>query len=183
MSLEGNRIFLSGELMLDLGAVGKGVALDEIAAFLAQQQTVKGAVISAGGSILTYGSKPEGESWQVGIINPQVTSKSLGVFSLKGQWFISTSGDYERYFEVDDKRYHHIMNPHTGYPAESGVSSVTILCKSGLLSDALSTACFVLGVEEGMELVRQYDAEALFVSTEGEIAMTDGMKKYFSLSN
>ena len=77
-------------------------------------------------------------------------------------------------------RYHHIMNPHTGYPANSGLCSVTIVSDNGLLSDALSTACFVLGAEDGMTLAKQYDVEALFVTTEQEIIMTDGMEKIFT---
>ena len=80
---------------------------------------------------------------------------------------------------MDGVRYHHILNPATGYPADSGVRSVTILCDSGIVSDALSTACFVLGVEEGMALAESYGAQALFVDMEGNIFMTDGMKQFF----
>lgn len=178
IELNDGRISLPKGMRLDLGAVGKGIACDRIVAYL-EEEKVYGAVVSVGGSILTYGEKPDGTPWQVGIVNPRDTASLAGTLSLKGQWFVSTSGDYERYVEVDGKRFHHILNPSTGYPAESGVCSVTILCKSGLLSDALSTACFVMGAEKGMELAESYGAEALFIDEQGNIIMTDGMKAVF----
>lgn len=188
--VEGCLITLPEGIQLDLGAVGKGIALDETYKLLKQQEQVTGAVISAGGSILTYGSKPDGSLWNVGIVNPSDTGRTLGILSVPGGFCIATSGDYERYVEVDGVRYHHILDPRTGMPADSGVKSVTILHKNegeqfencGLLSDALSTACFVLGAEEGLKLAEVFDAEVLFVNTEGEIIMSEGMKQYFHLS-
>lgn len=173
---------LTSPIQIDLGAVGKGIALDRILNVLEEADgTVYGGVISLGGSILTYGDKQDGTPWQVGIVDPFDTDKCLGVLKLFGQWCISTSGDYERYVEVDGVRYHHILDPRTGYPANSGVRSVTILSKSGFLSDALSTACYVLGVEKGMELAQKYQAEALFVDSEGKQYLSEGMKKFFCL--
>ena len=180
--LQNNRIFLPAGMQLDLGAVGKGIALDEIRSFLDGREDVSGAVISAGGSILTYGKKPDGTSWKVAVVNPLNPAESIGYLSVEGKWCVSTSGDYERYVEKDGVRYHHILDPATGYPADGGVSSVTILSENGLLSDALSTACFVLGEEKGSRLAEQYGVEALFVNHEGKIYMTDGMEKYFHLS-
>lgn len=171
-------ILLPAGMSIDLGAVGKGIACDRLRDCL-EQEKVKGAVISVGGSILTYGSKPDGTPWQVGIVNPFDTGSLLGTVALEGEWYISTSGDYERFVEVDGEVYHHIIDPATGYPADSGLKSVTIVCKSGLLSDALSTACFVLGAQEGMELVKSYEAEALFVDASGTIHMTEGMRTIF----
>lgn len=175
------KLSLPAGMQLDLGAVGKGAALDEIAGLLAEREEVTGAVISVGGSILTYGEKPDRSSFKVAIVNPADTSGNIGYLELQGQWCISTSGDYERFVEVDGKRYHHILDPHTGFPSESGVSSVTILSEDGLLSDALSTACFVLGAEEGMALAQNFGAEALFVDNGGNISMTEGMEQYFHL--
>lgn len=182
LTLKEHRFYLPEGMSLDLGAVGKGIALTEIYELLEEKQ-VTGAVISVGGSVLTYGDKPDGTSWKVGIVDPLDTSRNVGILSLPGQWCVSTSGDYERFVEVDGVRYHHIMDPSTGYPADSGVKSVTILTKDGLLSDALSTACFILGEEEGSRLAESYHAEALFVDSDGNITMTDGMKSYFHLSN
>lgn len=185
VSLQGETLYLSKQVQLDLGAVGKGAALQVILDYLKEQKSqnkLDGAVISVGGSVLTFGEKPDGDSFRVGILNPADTSENLGYLSLTGQWCVSTSGDYERFVEVDGVRYHHIINPATGYPADSDVSSVTILTKDGLLSDALSTACFVLGVEEGSALAQKFGAEALFVDKSGKIHMTQGMEEYFHLS-
>lgn len=173
-----NRILLPENMKLDLGAVGKGITCGKLTEYL-EQQKVEGAVISVGGSILTYGSKPDGTPWVVSIIDPENTSDNIGCLTLEGQWCVSTSGSYERYVEVDGVRYHHILNPATGYPSDSGVSSVTVLTKDGLLSDALSTACFVLGEDKGMELAEELDAYVLFVDKEGKLSMSEGMNKYF----
>lgn len=173
------RIFLPAGMRLDLGAAGKGLAMDRILDSL-KDSGISGAVISIGGAVLTYGDKPDHTEWKVGIINPMEPGEYMGILSLKGQWCVSTSGDYERYVEADGIRFHHIMDPATGMPADSGVRSVTILTRDGLLSDILSTACFVLGTEKGLELARQYGAEALFVTAEGETVMTEGMEGLFS---
>lgn len=176
-------VSIPAEMQLDLGAVGKGVALDEIRETLEEHPEVSGAVISAGGSILTYGSKPEGGAWQIAVTDPLAPSESVGILTLDGGYCVSTSGDYERYVEVDGVRYHHILDPRTGSPARSDVAGVTIVTTDGFLSDALSTACFVLGQEEGQKLLEKYDAEGLFIDHEGTITMTEGMQQYFHLSN
>lgn len=179
IGLQEGRVILPEGMELNLGAVGKGIACDRIGAFLREQESVTGAVISVGGSILTYGSKPDASEWKVAIVHPREDGASLGMLSLTGEWYISTSGDYERYVEKDGRRYHHIINPENGYPADSGLCSVTILSKNGLLSDALSTACFVLGPVKGRQLAEMYEAEALFVTNGQELIMTEGMKKIF----
>ncbi len=179
LKLQENTLFLPAEMQLDLGAVGKGIALDSLREYLAENEAVRGAVISVGGSVLTYGEKPDSEPWRVAVVNPTDTGKNLGYLELRGQWCVSTSGDYERYVEVNGTRFHHIIDPATGYPADGDLSSVTVLTDDGLLSDALSTACFILGQEKGMELAESYGAEALLVDCEGNIAMTEGMGQYF----
>lgn len=179
--LEENQILLPENLQLDMGAVGKGIALDEIRGLLSAHKEVSGAVISVGGSVLTYGSKPDGGTWNVGIVNPGEPSENIGILQLTGEWCVSTSGDYERYVEVNGERFHHIIDPATGCPADSGVRSVTILTKNGLYSDALSTACFILGKETGMALAQEFGAEAMFILENGDICMTDGMEKYFKV--
>ncbi|MCM1190444.1 MAG: FAD:protein FMN transferase [bacterium] len=178
--LEDGRLFLPEGVQLDLGAAGKGVAMDEILSFLQENDTITGATISLGGSVLTYGEKPDKSLWRIGVRNPADVSANIGILSLEGQWCISTSGDYERYVELDGVRYHHILDPATGYPADSGVAGVTVLSKNGLLSDALSTACFILGPERGIPLAESYGAEALFVGKDGSLEMSDGMRRYFS---
>lgn len=173
------RIFLPEGMQLDLGAVGKGVALSRLCELLEEQTEITGAVISLGGSILTWGNKPDGSTWKVGIVNPFDTSSNVGILSLEGQWCISTSGDYERYVEAGGVRYHHILDPATGYPAVSSVRGVSILSKDGLISDGLSTACFILGPEKGMALAAEYGVEALFVMEDESIIMSEGIRRYF----
>lgn len=177
LQLDEKCLSASVEMQLDLGAVGKGIALDRLKEYLEGCEEVSGAVISVGGSVLTYGVKADGAPWRVAVVNPVDTSKSLGYLELQGQWCISTSGDYERFVEINGVRYHHIIDPDTGYPADSGLRSVTILSRDGLLSDALSTACFILGQEKGQELAEAYDAEAMFVNQDGTVAMTEGMRR------
>lgn len=179
LELAGDRLFMPEGVQLDLGAVGKGIALNRILRYLEGEEGVTGAVISLGGSVLTYGEKPDGSSWKVGIANPADTTSNIGVLSLEGQWCVSTSGDYERYVEWEGVRYHHILNPATGCPADSGVSGVTVLSRDGFLSDALSTACFVLGTEKGMSLAEEYGAEVLFVGKDGSVTMSRGMEEYY----
>lgn len=180
---EDGKISLADDtLSIDLGAVGKGIGCDEVKAFLQEHSQVSGGVISVGGSIVTYGEKPDGSPWNVAINDPEKSGEDyLGVLALEGEHFVSTSGDYEKYFEQDGVRYHHILDPKTGYPADSGLCSVTVMTENGLLSDGLSTACFVLGLEEGMKLVETYQAEAIFVDKEKQVYCTDGMKELFTL--
>lgn len=162
-------------MTIDLGAVGKGIACDVIKDIL-EEKDIPAAVISVGGSNLIWGRKDNGLNWTVGITHPREDGKYLGYLQLEGGCFVATSGDYERFVTVGEERYHHIMDPETGYPARSGLCSVTIVSDSGLLSDALSTACFVLGKEKGMELAEACGAEALLVEEDGNITMTEGMK-------
>lgn len=172
---------LPAGMQLDLGAVGKGVACDRVSAYLHSRPQVTGAVVAVGGSVVTYGKKPDNSPWKVAVMHPREEGNYLGVLTLTGEHYISTSGDYERYVMVDGVRYHHILDPSTGYPARSGLCSVTIVCDSGLQADALSTACFVLGAERGLALAEKYGAEALFVDEDGVLYMTEGMKEILSL--
>ncbi len=173
------RIFLPEGMELDLGAAGKGLALERLQELLDGTEGISGAVISLGGSVLTYGTKPDGSCWRVGIADPEDSASYVGVLELEGQWCVSTSGDYERYVEADGVRYHHILDPATGYPADSGVRGVTVLSKEGLIGDGLSTACFILGPEKGLALADRYGAEALFILENGEVIMSEGMRDYY----
>lgn len=131
---------------------------------------------------MSYGSKPDGSSWQVAVTDPRDTEGDyLGVVTLNGTEFLSTSGDYEKYFIEDGVRYHHILDPSTGYPARSGLTSVTVVCDDGLNADGLSTACFVLGKDKAAKLLEKYNADGLFVDDSGHVWLTDGMKERFQL--
>lgn len=169
-----NTVSLSDGVKIDLGAVGKGMACDMVKAYL-DSSDVEGAIISVGGSILAWGDyNKAGDKWQIAVAHPRLEGEYLGILSVD-EGFVSTSGDYERYFEKDGRRYHHILDATTGYPAETDVISVTVVCDSGLLSDALSTAGFIMGEEASKPLLEKYNASAIFVdkdmniSTVGEI--------------
>ena len=184
VSLAGNNISMDEGCSLDLGAAGKGIGCDAVLEYLETQKDVTAALINLGGSsVMTYGNKPDGSSWNVAVTDPRAENDDeyLGVVAINGTEFLSTSGDYEKYFIEDGVRYHHIMDPSTGYPAKSGVAGVTVVCDTGLEADALSTACFVLGVEKGSELLKKYSADGLFVDEDHHVYLTDGMKERFSL--
>lgn len=194
VTIDDNIIYLPEGYMLDMGAVGKGMTCDRILALLQGDMAplsgtepvsdlaeVQGAVISLGGNILTYGEKPDGSAWKVGIVDPMEPDTYLGTLTLTGTNFVTTSGDYERFVEIGGVRYHHIIDPATGYPADSGIRSVTILSDNGLLGDALSTACFVLGPQKALELAEKYGADILIVTKTGDLVMSEGMTKILSI--
>lgn len=168
-SLSGNSLVIGGGV-IDFGAVGKGIALDEIRDII-EKNNIREAVISVGGSVLLYGN----ETAKVGIRSPFGDSgSSIATLSLSDVC-ISTSGSYERKFEENGKAYHHIINPETGYPVENGLVSVTVISDSGILSDALSTACFVLGKEKGIALAEEYGCDAVFIDENKNITVTEGI--------
>ncbi len=167
VNYDGKAVYSNG-CTVDLGAVGKGFACDLIEAYLSKGGA-EGAVVSVGGSILAYGDyNKKGDKWSIAIRHPRSESDFLGILRLD-EGFVSTSGDYERYFEKDGKRYHHIFDARTGTPAASGLISVTVVADSGVLSDALSTACFIVGEEKGKALLEKYGASAVFVDEEMNI--------------
>ncbi|MBU5480801.1 FAD:protein FMN transferase [Blautia sp. MSJ-19] len=183
VSLDGNKVTLEKGMTLDLGATGKGIGCDVVADFLKTQKDVSGMILNLGGSsVMAYGEKPDGSDWKVAVTDPRDTEGDyLGAITLEGGEFLSTSGDYEKYFMEDGKRYHHILDPKTGYPVWNGLDSVTVVCDSGLLADGLSTACFVLGMDDAMELLEKYNAEAVFVDEDKNVYLTDGIKDRFEL--
>lgn len=175
-------IIIGGEKMgIDFGATGKGIACDEIAQ-LVKESEAEGAVVSVGGSIVICGSKGNSHDWHIGIRNPRGDEDDvMGVLDCGDNTFVSTSGDYEKYFEENGIRYHHILDPQTGYPVDNNLMSVTIVSDSGFLSDALSTACFVLGLKDGMKYAKKKNVEAIFITRDNEVYITKGLKDTFRL--
>ena len=168
LSLEGNRVTKPDGMLIDFGATGKGIALDEIRTSL-ENSDAKSAVISVGGSVLLYGK----EKVTVGIRDPYGNAgRSIASVELSNTC-VSTSGSYERCFEVNGKNYHHILDPETGYPVDNGLISVTVISESGVVTDALSTACFVLSIENGMKLAEEYGCEAIFITADKKICTTE----------
>lgn len=178
VSLSGSKISLGDKnTVVDFGASGKGIALDSISSYLDTQKTNR-AVISVGGSVLLYGKG----DFTVGIRDPKGSTGSIATLRT-AETCISTSGSYEQYFEESGKRYHHILNPETGYPVDNGLVSVTVISESGLLSDALSTACFVLGTEKGAALAEHYGAKAIFITDENIIYTDSETKAMLSVTD
>jgi thiamine biosynthesis lipoprotein len=174
------------DMIIDLGSIGKGIACDSVAEYLAGTD-ITGGIVSVGGSILCYGSKPDGSLYKVGIRDPRDENGGmLGVVNISAEnkpVYVSTSGDYEKYFIADGIRYHHILNPKTGYPADTGLISATVVCDNGLLSDALSTLCILLGKDKALELVDYYNGEAILVDQDRQVYVTEGISSSFVLQN
>lgn len=174
---------LPQDMELDLGSVTKGYTGDVLAGLLAEAG-ISSALLDLGqSSIQAVGAKPDGSPWRVGIQDP-AGEDYLGVLEIADQ-AMGTSGGYQRYFEADGVRYWHIIDPATAAPARSGLASVTVVSTSGLLCDGLSTALFVMGLEEGAAFWHAHPElafDAIFISDDGSIAVTAGLEEAFSLA-
>lgn len=174
-------------MAIDLGGVAKGYAVDEICKIYKKYQIKDGLINLGASSMYAFGKNSKGNAWNIGIKHPRSDQKDayLGIVSLEDQ-ALSTSGDYERFFIQDGKRYHHIFDPRTGYPADSGIMSDTVIIDpsvehAGMLSDMLTTIVFVLGPAKGMELIQSMPGvECEITGTDGTVYMTPGFKKQFS---
>ena len=164
-AIRGNAMLLKTGMRIDAGSFTKGYAVDRAAGIL-KKAGIKQALITAGGTIMALGKKPGGKSWQVGIRHPRKQGELIGSVPLEDQ-AISTSGDYERFYQFKDRRICHIIDPRSGQPIEA-VQSISVIAPSAMASDALSTALFVLGPKEGLALVNNLlDTEALVVDQKG----------------
>ena len=175
VELKGNKLRFKKEGMgIELGAVAKGYIADKVKEYLVSEG-VKSAVIDLGGNVLCVGEKPDGKPFKIGIQKPFADrSETVSAVEIAGTSVVS-SGIYERYFEKDGKLYHHILDPATGYPYENGLVSVTVLSEESADGDGLSTACFALGLEKGLELIEQTpDTEAMFITEDGEMHFSKG---------
>lgn len=162
-------------MQLDFGAIGKGYAAQKVLDYLRTTE-IRYGLVSFGGNVGVFGEKPDGTPFKIGVTDPKNTSRTAG-YLLTEAGFVSVSGDYERFFEEAGVRYHHIMDPATGWPAQSGLSSAAVLSEDGTLADALSTALFVMGADEALAY---YDAhpgtfEAVLITNENEIILTPGL--------
>ena len=160
---------------VDLGGIAKGYAADEVKRIL-KEGGVQNAIVNLGGTVAVLG-----DSRTVGIQHPdRATGISMGRLSLSDRAIV-TSGDYERYFEVGGVRYHHILDPKSGYPASAGLRSVTLVGEHATALDALSTAIFAMGAEPGVRLARRFGIGAIFVTTELDVYCSDTLRSVFSL--
>lgn len=165
---------------VDLGGIAKGYAADRAKAVL-EEAGISSALLNLGTStVCLVGSKPDGSPWRIAVRDPADETASLGTLSLT-DCNLSTSGGYERYFEEDGVVYHHILDPETGYPAENGLLSVTVVTEEGCRADAWSTALYVMGAEEALSFWRQSeDFECILCRSDGTVQVTEGLEEAFT---
>ena len=181
LQLAGNTVtFDIPGMAVDLGGIGKGYASDRLRTVL-QEQGITSALASLGGNVVAYGSKPDGSDWSIAVQDPDNPSGYTGILQVSDKMVI-TSGGYQRYFEMGGKTYHHIVDPRTGVPADSGLKSVTIVSEDGTTADGLSTALFIMGKDAAVEFWGAHRDlfDAVLETTDGQIYVTAGLRDSFS---
>ncbi|MGL4773072.1 MAG: FAD:protein FMN transferase [Clostridium sp.] len=181
---EDKSIFLKEKgMMIDLGSIAKGYTADEISKVL-KAEGVNSAIIDLGGNVLTLGEKSTNTPWVIGIQNPSESrGEIVGSVSI-GQKSVVTSGVYERYLEVNGTRYHHLLSPSDGYPFDNEIAGVSIISDYSIDGDALSTSVFSMGVEKGLEFINSINnVDAIFVTKDNKIYLSNGAKEFFTLTN
>lgn len=163
-------------MKIDLGGVAKGYAADKLAKIITDAG-IKAGIVAVGGDIRVIGKRPDNTLWKIGIKNPrQDANKSdiMAVIAITDK-SISTSGDYERFFIVGSRRYHHLIDPATGYPSDKAICA-TVITDDGAFADAMATAIFILGPRKGLELLNATASEGLIMDADGNIHATEGIK-------
>lgn len=184
VSVNGNAVSKTDPaVQVDLGAIGKGYAAEKLIDYLVSAGITEG-LVSLGGNVGVFGENAVADPFTVGIADPSDTSAVSGYLTLPAG-FVSVSGDYERYFEKDGVKYHHIMDPKTGRPAASGLRSAAVVSEDGTLADALSTALFVMGAENALTFYDSgvYEFEAILITDDGRIIVTPGLADTFTLAD
>ncbi|MCX5717649.1 MAG: FAD:protein FMN transferase [Nitrospirae bacterium] len=164
-------------MLIDLGGIAKGYAADKAVEAL-KREGIKSGLVAVSGEIKAFGLKPDSKPWKIGIRNPRAKNKEdeiMATIEMTGM-AISTSGDYERYFIIEGKRYHHILNPKTGYPSD-GCRSVSIIAKDGSVTDSFSTGIFVLGAEKGIKLLEEMGIDGIIIGKNGKIHTTPNLRE------
>jgi len=173
ISVDGNNVKLDKGMAIGMGAVAKGYAGSR-AAEAAKQAGAESALLILGGNVVCIGAKPDGKPWKIGIQHPEDAGEYFGTVECVDKSIV-TSGDYQRYFEEDGKRYHHIIDAKTAAPAETDIASVTVICEDGALADALSTALFVMGSQRAIEYWRANGGfEMVLMLHDGSMIATNG---------
>lgn len=180
---EEDGVFLDPGTEIDLGGIAKGYASDRVTEIYTTHEVPRGLAY-LGGNMLAWGNRPDGTPWRIGIQDPANPEGYLGVLQLENAFAI-TSGGYQRFFERDGRIYHHIVDPSTGYPADSGLTSVTVVADSdfgnGTMCDALSTALFVMGEEDALNFWRDRRDrfDLVLVTEDGRVLVTAGLEDRF----
>ena len=175
LKLEGDMVTLPAGMAIDLGAVAKGYIADKAAEYL-KEKGVESAILNLGGNVVALGCKPDGREWSIGIQDPEKENGRAGYSVLVADESVVTSGIYQRGFDKDGVRYHHILDSATGWPVQNGLASVTIITGSSALADAMSTACFVLGRDKGMSFAEKMGVQAVFIGTDGKVSCTPALE-------
>lgn len=177
-------VLLPAGMTIDLGAIAKGYITDRIADFL-KARGVESGFLNFGGNVLVIGSKPDGADWNIGIQDPLGTRDQniVGAARVSGQAVV-TSGIYERGFDLDGVRYHHILDTSSGWPVQNELAGVSIIAPDAFDADALSTTVFAMGVEKGTAFIESLeDIEAIFVTRDDRVSWTSGLEDSFVLAN
>ena len=170
-------------MSIDLGGIAKGYAADEVKKFLLERGFTKG-IINLGGNVLTFGEKSPGVKWKIGVQDPSDKRGNYIGTLTTGASAVVTSGIYQRFFIEDGKRYHHILDPDSGYPVDNSLLSMTIISDSAISADALSTVIFSEGLEKGLSILElSPDTEGIFITKEKEVYVTTGIQDSFNLSS
>ena len=182
VELDGASVLLPAGMELDLGAVAKGYAGDVLVTDLKQAGVTSSLLDLGQSTIAAIGTKPDGKPWRIGIQDPAEDSY-LGVLELNDR-SMGSSGNYQRWFEENGVRYGHILDPDTATPADSGLAGVTVVSDSAFACDGLSTALFVMGLEDAADFWRENrDFDAIFIEENGNITVTAGLKDSFTLAD
>ena len=179
VSVNGQQVALTGGSSIDLGGIAKGYTSSRVIQIM-KDCGIEHGIVNLGGNVQVLGTKTDGSDWRVAIQNPASENSYLGILSTADKAVI-TSGGYERYFEQDGHVYHHIIAPQTGYPSDSDLTSVTIVCSDGTTADALSTALFVMGLGGAKELYRSGAIDFDMILFDGsKVYVSEGIKETFS---
>ena len=182
VDLENSTVTIPEDVRLDLGGIAKGFTSSRVMDIFRENGVTSG-IISLGGNVQALGHKPDGNMWRVGIQDPHDLNSTFAVVEVADQAVI-TSGGYQRYFEENGQTYHHIIDPRTGYPAENGLISVTIISADGTLADALSTSLFIMGPEEASSFWKKHrdTFDAIMMKEDGTVMVTAGLADHCSVT-
>lgn len=181
VQLDSNTAVIPDDVQVDLGGIAKGYTSDRMMQVFSENGVTSG-IISLGGNVQALGLKPDGSRWRVAVQDPENSEENFAVIEIEDEAVI-TSGGYQRYFEEDGTTYHHILDPRTGYPSDSGVISSTIISHDGTLADGLSTSLFIMGVDDALDYWRAHSDEfdAILMDENGTVYVTDGIADRCSL--
>lgn len=181
VQVDGSTVSIPDDVQVDLGGIAKGFTSDRMMQVFADSGVTSG-IISLGGNVQALGLKPDGSRWRVAVQDPENSEDNFAVVEIEDEAVI-TSGGYQRYFEQDGTTYHHIIDPRTGYPADSGIISSTIISRDGTLADGLSTSLFIMGVDDALDYWRAHSDEfdAILMDENGTVYVTDGIADRCSL--